>query len=1232
MTSPARAWFRLLVTAVVSAALVLAHQAPSHADEHGELGEIIGTPIVIDLSGVITGAIDVTTVTPIMSGCANLDGIAPTAISSSLVVCTGGQGPVQPLVVSGAGDTIFQGSLDAPNALGWIQQEAVDVIATTYGLPRDGRIERYARDTIRAYAHYRLLDILDKAVYDQPMTAQETGALTYLQGRVLGERRELTRLAVAEYDKWKELDCGYYPPAAPSYDTAPVGLSAGHKTSCLGARSVLATQFNLGTSAPTVEQFQAWAGYRYGAERLAVLENATVRAQLSDAALAGIGLGGIAVAVGAGGIASLAVGSSVAAATVAAKIMGSFAVTKLAAGGAMKAFFAAAVPGIGAGAAAGIVTIVLLFVVVTVMAALHFAQRDQVGAELEKQHTDAEAATDPFKIAEMKATYGQLDFLENIDTNPPYHRSATSGITELLWRQVAADSLSTSLGQPVIDPVGTFAPDPSTIGDFRLRTIATGVQPQDHDAIEVRAGDGQWQEISFENFWLQVIPDEGSASAELSFDYRDPQDGKTKIATRAPGTTLQWIVSEFDGDSAEGTLTSALRVETRAGARNLSLRAPAPGFGTMYPAAVGLKLPGRTMGFRPNPVDTDGSFDPALFSGPGYTYAWQIQRISGGVAETVTNLSGYAPAFVPTQPGSYVANVTMTPPSGPTVSASVPFVVDVPEITSSEVNLVDDGVVLALDIAATERAADDTFTIDVTWPRAGNGVAPTTQVTGVACQAFLPDGCVLATTGPQEAQLTHTPGPLAYLDDPITVTITNSHGQKVVQELRIDSEARPEVMAPNPALLDGFTTPHAAKVSYSNRTAYVQVPFKQSMNAQVATVRSTPGNENFLIMYDEVRDGWYGDAILLDDEHTLTLSILPGNETGVRQLVLFAGALDVEAVGTYRVRVPLSDGGSNSNLDVVVDVVPALNDLNRAWLLVDEDAGDYDVPRYIPDVVGGRDDAPYTGDYCSRMQDLNNGEWSPEICRPLSALSSGSDVPRFPLPDMFPEGLRDVPYRLHMRLPQSELSTDLETTHLIYYDTAGAPTVGGVQWNDKTLVASVPITPSAPAAPITRTTCWLDGKPLKSCVPLAGGALELGNVTLGQHTLRVLATDATGNYQRRDLTFTRSLVKAKLPVKAGKGTFRAGKDKVRVRASALAPRERYTVRIGPRKVAKGKANANGKVDRRLTVPARTASGKVAVRVVGGRTDRVGKATIRVTRGGQRTVAEARSLPGGHVAR
>src|SRR5690606_19238121 len=95
-----------------------------------------------------------------------------------------------------------------------------------YGVPLDARIRTYAAADIRAYVLNRILDIIDKVAYDEPLTANERLTFEFVEDTVKELERTVARAAYEEFKAWEANKCGYVPPAAPSFVTQPVTMPA----------------------------------------------------------------------------------------------------------------------------------------------------------------------------------------------------------------------------------------------------------------------------------------------------------------------------------------------------------------------------------------------------------------------------------------------------------------------------------------------------------------------------------------------------------------------------------------------------------------------------------------------------------------------------------------------------------------------------------------------------------------------------------------------------------------------------------------------------------------------------------------------------------------------------------------------------------------------------------------------------------------------------------------------
>jgi Regulator of Chromosome Condensation (RCC1) repeat protein len=124
------------------------------------------------------------------------------------------------------------------------------------------------------------------------------------------------------------------------------------------------------------------------------------------------------------------------------------------------------------------------------------------------------------------------------------------------------------------------------------------------------------------------------------------------------------------------------------------------------------------------------------------------------------------------------------------------------------------------------------------------------------------------------------------------------------------------------------------------------------------------------------------------------------------------------------------------------------------------------------------------------------------------------------------------------------------------------------------------------------------------------GTLKVAPTALGTTTYVLTASNAAGTSTAQvQVTVTRPA--ARLKVTAAKGRHRAGAP-VKITVRGLEAGEKYTIRIGRKKVATGTAKTARPLVRTIRLP--KAGGRATVRVTGDQTDRTGTIKIRVTRG------------------
>ena len=130
------------------------------------------------------------------------------------------------------------------------------------------------------------------------------------------------------------------------------------------------------------------------------------------------------------------------------------------------------------------------------------------------------------------------------------------------------------------------------------------------------------------------------------------------------------------------------------------------------------------------------------------------------------------------------------------------------------------------------------------------------------------------------------------------------------------------------------------------------------------------------------------------------------------------------------------------------------------------------------------------------------------------------------------------------------------------------------------------------------------------------GTVTVKPTALGRNTYRIVATNHIGSTTAQVVVNVKRS-KAKLKVKVPKNARKVGK-RIKISATGLDPFERFTVRIGARKVGKGRANARGIARATVRIPKTRKNGtkiirRTHVRVFGELGDRQGKSRLKVTR-------------------
>jgi hypothetical protein len=125
----------------------------------------------------------------------------------------------------------------------------------------------------------------------------------------------------------------------------------------------------------------------------------------------------------------------------------------------------------------------------------------------------------------------------------------------------------------------------------------------------------------------------------------------------------------------------------------------------------------------------------------------------------------------------------------------------------------------------------------------------------------------------------------------------------------------------------------------------------------------------------------------------------------------------------------------------------------------------------------------------------------------------------------------------------------------------------------------------------------------------AAGTRTVTPSAVGTTTYRLSASNDNGTTTAQvAVKVTRPATHLRVSADSG---LRLRGSSISVHASRLARAERYTVRIGSRKVATGTASRNGRIDRTVRIPTGTRGGTIRVSVTGSMADRVGTDTVHV---------------------
>lgn len=1068
------------------------------------------------------------------------ESIAPQCvpIQGDIVTCIGApseRDPLEDVGVGGLSDFLASDSGDHVGALGWIIREAIDALAVLYDVPNDGRIERYAGDEIRGYVVSRVIDIFDRSLYGVELTPDEQTTFDYFTDVFLKTDRAVAQYAQDEYTRFMNNECGYRPPAAPSFVTDPVVLPQAVIDWCSRPRTSLEGAFVFAPPIPSAAEFQAWGVYRNAdALGLNTYTSGSVQQNLVDAQNAAYQIAAVGTVAGAalaGGAAAALAGGSAAAASAIAGAVAPFAGSSV--------FVFSTVPGVAgssvvvgsvtasaAAAAATVVAVVVLAIVVTAVAIVQLVAYEEVGRTVSANLANALASRDPFGLNDRRSEFAGLELRENLPLdNLPAYRS-TNAIARIFGTVVDVTSARYG-GVYVSDATGLWSNNATKPTDVSfVVTDANGTRTTSSIVVPVS---GVNTTVRFNDGW--IITDSGAGErAALSFPYITPT-GQAALASRTAfsGTGFTVSVLQDDNSLESSNVDSISYLDENGNPVTVSLLgASTSGLAGPTPSAVGPLTPGRTVILRPNPVAIDGSFDLDRFV-TGYEYVWTVVRhdpTTNGWVD-VTTVSNYDARFIPQQVGAYRASVLMRdsdPSDGidDDVWGSVNFSVSAPAIQVSSLELQDDGIdTLRMRLQLTAAVPQNDYTVAVTWPGSVDGDAPVTTTLELPCLTVDALSCSTVNTGlfPEfDDRLEYTLPYDAALSQGVTVTITDRFGGGFTQRFAIDDPDRPVAVAPG-------TTPGPSQpgiVTFAPEMTTLQVPVGYGVDPNYDIARLQPGTGGSPTSFG-----------LVDPATNLPVNSLELPGGGARASTVYDPALDTwflsirvtaSAADVGRTVVPLvvqQVTGARTVVPLTLDLVPASGDRFRGAVASSVDPNNFSIkalPTVIPYVMGGKAEwGEYDSEVCVSIE-FTDFPTDPVVsCGPVEDLldADGTFAP-IAFRDFLPDGMRAGRYEVAVSVPGSERAdaTPIVSSFRLLF---GPPAIGDITWDPSSSSVTFTVEPADAEVPIDTVVCRLDDV-VVDCGDASRGIWPNG-LSVGERNFTVDVTAVGGNYTQRSITF-----------------------------------------------------------------------------------------------------------------
>lgn len=564
----------VLTTVFLLAGLLV---APASADDPPPPDTTIdfGTPTVIQ--GTVT--VSTSTFDVIGSTLNSADAGSQCTAVATTTYCLGNP-QANTITISGSAGV----TLGTEPALRWLTDEATDFLVGMYDIPKDDRIASYAEPEIRAYVANRIVGIVNKAAYGQPLTANEQMTLDWLNNRLASQQLVLAQAAYAEWQKYSASPCGYTPPAAPSWVASPVGLPGEVFTYCHLHPGLAVYML---PPMPSADDFRAWGMYRAaagtGLQYAEPGQSITAQELSGYLALAGTGVA-IAAGYGAYGLAHMSVGVAQIGLDALGIALETFhAVTEEI----PRAYVIWEAVAVGATSLAGLVAGVIAAVVNIAMISWQFAENMKVGPGLAQAVAVASDNTDPLGLQALKGQNAGKTFP---DGSTPY---LDNGLTVQL---LAMMNSNVGVANDKTEP---WAGNAHTGTDLRFKV---GTDPADQ--ISVPKPDGTRSTVWFSKDWMieQTHDKNGNVigtRAVLGLQYVNT-DGLVDIAYRSGS---QFQIATFDPADSSKKLTARVGPMSYKSPDGQQLLVGVTG--QSAPVLGGLRR-GRPGGWCPVPVSTCG--------------------------------------------------------------------------------------------------------------------------------------------------------------------------------------------------------------------------------------------------------------------------------------------------------------------------------------------------------------------------------------------------------------------------------------------------------------------------------------------------------------------------------------------------------------------------------------------------------------------------------------------------